>query len=217
MIALKNLPGSFSYLIQKTAERLHADYVIVDMNPSLSAINQALLVSSDYFVVPTAPDNFSTMAVRSLAQVLPKWEKWAIRARRVFADASYPLPRGTPKFLGTLLQGFNIRKGKPTQANREVIDRLYTTVRTTLVDALRLDGMMLPQEKYQSSNYCLAEISDYQSLNAAYQSSGVPVFALSDEQLRYAGTVLEQYQETRRRFEGVYSQFADTVIGMTTQ
>jgi cellulose biosynthesis protein BcsQ len=141
MITLKNLPGSFAFLIAKTAERHAADYVIIDMNPSLSAINQALLVSSDYFVVPTAPDNFSTMAVRSLAQILPKWEKWAVRAREVFTDAYYPLPKGTPKFLGTVIQGFNIRKGQPTKANREVIDRLRETVRTTLVDALRKGGV----------------------------------------------------------------------------
>lgn len=215
MITLKNLPGSFSYLIQKTANRLRADYVIVDMNPSLSAINQALLVSSTFFIVPTAPDNFSTMAIRSLSQVLPNWEKWALRARAVFADAYYPLPNHTPQFLGILMQGFNIRNGRPTQANREVIARLYETVRTTLVEAFRPDGMLLPPERYQSGDYCLAEISDFQSLNAAYQSYGVPVFALSDAELRYSGTVLEQYQETRERFRAVYSGFADAVIAMT--
>jgi chromosome partitioning protein len=215
MITLKNLPGSFAFLIAKTAERLEADYVIVDMNPSLSAINQALLVSSDFFIVPTAPDNFSNMAVRSLAQILPKWEKWAVRARAVFADAYYPLPNHTPRFLGTVIQGFNVRKGQPTQANREVIERLCTTVRTTLVESLRPDGMLLPKEKYRSEDYCLVQIPDFQSLNAAYQSYGIPVFALSDSQLRYAGTVLEQYQKTRERFQEIYSAFADTVIGMT--
>jgi chromosome partitioning protein len=215
MLTLKNLPGSFAYLIAKTAAQVKADYVIVDMNPSLSAINQALLVSSDFFIVPTAPDNFSTMAVRSLAQVLPKWEKWAVRARTVFADAYYPLPNGTPRFLGTVVQGFNIRKGQPTQANREVIERLCNTVRTTLVDSLGPDGMLLPAEKYQSSDYCLVQIPDFQSLNAAYQTYGIPVFALSDEQLRYKGTVLDQYKETRERFLGIYSAFANTVIKMT--
>lgn len=215
MMTLKNLPGSFAFLIAKTAERFSVDYVIIDMNPSLSAINQALLVSSDYFIVPTAPDNFSNMAVRSLAKVLPKWEKWAVRARSVFADAYYPLPQSTPRFLGTVVQGFNIRKGQPTLANREVVDRLNETVRTTLISALAEPGMLLPKDKYESGDYCLVQIPDFQSLNAAYQTYSVPVFALTDAQLRYVGTVLEQYKETRARFHELYSDFADTVVRIT--
>lgn len=214
IITLKNLPGSFAFLIAETAKKYSAEYVIIDMNPSLSAINQALLMSSDFFIVPTVPDNFSNMAIRSLAQVLPKWEKWAVRARSVFSDAYYPLPQGTPRFLGTIIQGFNIRKGKPTQANREMIDHLCGTVRATLIDALREPGMLLPDNLY-TGDYCLAQISDFQSLNAAYQSSSVPVFALTDAELQYVGTVLDQYKETRKRFAGVYSEFADNIIRMT--
>lgn len=50
IITLKNLPGSFAFLISRTAKKYEADYVVVDMNPSLSAINQALLLSCDYFI-----------------------------------------------------------------------------------------------------------------------------------------------------------------------
>jgi len=215
MATLKNLPGSFAFLINRTAEKYKADYVIIDMNPSLSAINEALLVSADFFIVPTAPDNFSTMAIRSLAKILPKWEQWAIRARDVFADATYPLPAKTPKFLGTVIQRFNIRKGKPTRANQDVIKRLTETVQTTLIDALRSVNMALPDGAYLADDYCLALISDFQTLNAAYQTCGIPVFALSDLQLGHVGTVLKQYQQTRERFRQTISEFADAVIKLT--
>ena len=43
---LQNLPGSICYLLQKTAEKLNADYMLIDMNPSLSSINQNLLMTS---------------------------------------------------------------------------------------------------------------------------------------------------------------------------
>lgn len=75
--------------------------------------------------------------------------------------------------------------------------------------------MLLQQDKYESPDYCLAQIPDFQSLNAAYQSCAVPVFALTDSQLRYVGTVLDQYRETRERFRGIYSNFADVVIRLT--
>lgn len=216
MATLKNLPGSFSFLISRTAEKYEADYVIVDMNPSLSAINQGLLASCDYFVVPTAPDNFSTMAIKSLSKILPKWEKWAVRARKVFANASYPLPKNTPKFLGTVIQRFNIRRGKPTQASQEVIKALCDIVKTSFVERLAEEGMMLPQNKYEADDFCLAWIPDFQTLNPAYQTYGIPVFALSDDQLRYVGAVLKQYQQMRHRFYDIFSDFADRVIRMTS-
>jgi cellulose biosynthesis protein BcsQ len=216
MPTLKNLPGSFAFLISKTAEKYGADYVIVDMNPSLSAINQALLVSCDYFIVPTSPDNFSTMAIESLSKILPTWEKWAIRARKLLSDAIYPLPNSTPRFLGTIIQRFNIRKGNPTQASQEMINGLSEIVKTIFVTELSKFGMMAEKTKYEADNFCLAEIPDFQTLNAVYQNLGIPVFALSDKQLHHAGVVLEQYQAMRKRFHEKYSDLADIVIRMTS-
>jgi cellulose biosynthesis protein BcsQ len=77
---LQNLPRSFSYLLDKTVEKYSADYVLVDLNPSLSSINQNLLMTSDYFMVPTSPDYFSVMAVDSLLRIIPRWSTWALEA-----------------------------------------------------------------------------------------------------------------------------------------
>jgi hypothetical protein len=75
--------------------------------------------------------------------------------------------------------------------------------------------MMLDDDTYKVDDFCLALIPDFQSLNAAYQTHGVPVFALTDHQMGYGGTVLEQYQQTRRRFHDLFSEFANRVIAMT--
>jgi cellulose biosynthesis protein BcsQ len=55
--ALQNLPGSVNYLLLRTAEKQEAEFVVVDMNPSLCSINQNLfsinqnlLMTSDFFV-----------------------------------------------------------------------------------------------------------------------------------------------------------------------
>lgn len=72
LVTLRNLPGSLRYLIDKTAVNYGIDIVIVDMSPSLGAVNQNLLATSDLFIVPMHPDYFSTMAIKSLTGVLPK-------------------------------------------------------------------------------------------------------------------------------------------------
>ncbi|MEW6348800.1 MAG: AAA family ATPase [Thermodesulfobacteriota bacterium] len=214
MSTVKHLPGSLAFLLSTTGKKYEADYAVVDMNPSLSAINQSLLVSSEYFILPTAPDTFSAMAIRSLAQILPKWEKWALRARAVFADATYPLPQVTPKFLGTIIQGYNIRKGQPVKAAQAGIDRIIESVQAELVPRLSEAGMTLDREDYESDDYCLAKIPDFQSLNAKYHENGIPVFSLPDELLGQ-GTVLEQYQVMRERFRGVFSDLAERILRLT--
>jgi cellulose biosynthesis protein BcsQ len=64
--ALKNLPGSFHHLFQLTAAKYDADFVLVDLSPGLGSINQNLVATADFFIVPTSPDIFSVMALDSL-------------------------------------------------------------------------------------------------------------------------------------------------------
>lgn len=41
------------------ARLIEADIVMLDLNPSLSTINRNMIMSSDYIVITTRPDNFS--------------------------------------------------------------------------------------------------------------------------------------------------------------
>ena len=47
------------------------------MNPGLSAINQTFFISSDAFIIPTNPDPFSIMALKTMSKILPRWKQWA--------------------------------------------------------------------------------------------------------------------------------------------
>jgi len=211
---MKNLPGSFYYLLSQTAEKLKIDYVLVDLNPSLSAINQDFVVSSDYFILPASPDYFSQMAIKSIARIMPMWEKWAKQARRIFYDSTYPLPNHTPKFLGYTINDYTIRNGEPAKAFQEIIDKINSTIVDELVPNLKKENMLFPDEKY-NNNYRLAQISNFNTLQAQYQKYGIPVFALSDEQLEFSGTVLSQQKDKRRSFDAVFSDFADKVLSLT--
>jgi cellulose biosynthesis protein BcsQ len=190
--SIKNLPGSFNRLIEDTAKKYQADYTLVDMNPSLSAINQTLLLSCDYFIIPAVPDYFSIMAIRSLARIIPKWEKWGERARKDFETSIYPFPKKTPQFLGSIIQRYGIRRGRqseqrqPSRANRDLIDDFKKTLCEDLVPALSEVKMLLPPEKY-SKDYCLGSVQDFHSLNACYHRFGLPLFEISDDQLRSIG------------------------------
>ena len=216
---LQNLPGSISVLIERTAKQYKADYVLIDMNPSLSSFNQNLLMTSEYFIVPTNPDSYSVMAIDSLANVLPKWHSWAQRAKSlpILKEAVYPFPNVTPKFLGTIIQNYRPREGRPAKAFEIWIEQINERVVSRLVPELRKSNMVLPEDMYSiiDEEYCLASIPDFNSLIAKSQTHRTPVFALSDEELDQAGSVLETTKRSQKRFRLLFSDMADNIIQLT--
>ena len=64
--ALQNIPGSLCALLRMTAIKNKLDAIIVDMSPSVGALNECLLMGSDYFIVPTSPDYYCSRQLISL-------------------------------------------------------------------------------------------------------------------------------------------------------
>lgn len=220
--ALQNLPGSLEFLIRKTSEALSADYVLIDMSPGLGAINQNLVAISDYVIVPSAPDFFSVMAIDSLSRVLPRWKGWADQAASlpILRDAAYPFPVPTTKFLGTIVQKYRPRSGRPASRFQRWIDEVGHAVRDRLVPALEVAGMMLDPEQYRAAgvgdNYMLAQIADFNSLVSISQEHSTPVFALTAAQLDSIGVVLAISEESRDSFHAEFAALADRVEALTS-
>lgn len=214
IITLQNLPGSLNYLLRATADRYNAEYVLIDMSPSLSSINQNLVLTSDYFLIPTSPDYFALMALNSMSTILPKWHAWLAKAREipVLAKATYTLPNSDPKFLGTIIQRFRPRKGSPASAFQAWIDQINIETENTLLPALRRCGMAEDDRWYERAGVghgkCLALISDFNSLIAKSQEHQTPVFALTSEQLDQVGNVLQASMESMEKFAQIFSDLA---------
>lgn len=223
---LKNLPGAFSYLIEKTARRYDAEYVIIDLNPSLSAINQDLFISSDYFLVPTSPDLFSYMAIKSLSRILPSWEKWAKTARPIFADAEYPLPIKTPKFLGYTINDFNLSGGKPSYSFASIMDKISDCITKDLIPNLDKEGMLLDNQKYldaaflnnklrsqrEIDNYCIGEISNFNKLIALSNKLAIPIYELDPYQSKLGAS----QTRTLNWFKLLFDTMASKIIILTS-
>jgi cellulose biosynthesis protein BcsQ len=216
---LQNLPGAMSHLFQITAESIDANIIIVDMSPSLGPVNQNLLTTSHYFLVPMAPDYFSVMAIDSLASVLPKWNEWFTRARslNVIKDATYPLPETQPKFLGTIIQKYRLRgAGKASQAFQKWIDQIEKKTKDTLIPALQKSNMLMSNKEYDkislNAGDPLLQMSDFNGLIAQSQKYSAPVFNLTDTQLEQTGIVLERTKKSMHQFQKLFSDAADKII-----
>ncbi len=222
LMGLRNLPGSFNHLFEITAEKYDADYILIDLSPGLGSINQNLVATSDFFLVPCSPDVFSVMAMDSLARVIPSWLKWAKRAANLEAlrDADYPFPEPKLKFLGVLVQRFRMKNQKPTQAFQNYFEKLDEVVKDVLVPALDAENIMLAVTDYEEvgmgDSYQLAQIQDFNTLIADSQEVRKPVFALTKDDLGSKGFVWETQQENIERFKGQFDELASRIETLTS-
>ena len=221
LITLQNLPGAPSRLFELTALKYNIDIILIDMSPSLGPINQNLLSTSDFFIVPMNPDYFSVMAVDSLSSILPKWKEWAERAKetKVLQQATYPLPACNPKFLGTIVQKYRPRSNNnASKAFQKWIDELEVKVKNKLVPALRESNMLLTDKVYESVKLSpgkpLLQMSDFNGLIAQSQKYNAPVFDLTDAQLEQKGIVLERTKKSMEKFNKLFAEAAKKVIKM---
>ena len=226
--AFQNIPGALHHAIRVTAERNSIDYALIDMSPSLGAINQNLFMTSHGFLIPMAPDLFSSMALKSLARTLPRWAEWGKKAssNTLLRSADYPFPEVTPKFLGSSVQNFRKRsrggeEAKPTQAFQKWFDKLAEARSTDLLTALEVAEMRVPKRIYQDADAppdeFLMEIGSLDGLIATAQELAKPVFAIDISQdTSYKGVIAENYQAKIDDVRSRFDEGAEKIIKLTS-
>jgi cellulose biosynthesis protein BcsQ len=213
---LQNLPGSFYQLINLCADKYDIDYVFIDMNPGLSAINQTFFMSSDAFIVPTNPDPFSLMALKTLKTILPRWKAWVERSKEYFADASYPLPDSEMKFIGEIIQRFNLRNRKAATPYQGKIEEIKQYIETEFVPELTAKGMIYDIGSLLKddllADHCLAEISEFGALLQKANKQNIPVVALTREQIGERGNVSHQIDEKQKLISQSFDKMARIIL-----
>jgi chromosome partitioning protein len=216
--ALQNIPGSISALLRMTAKENNIDVVIVDMSPSVGALNQCFLMGSDFFLVPTSPDYYCDQAISSLARVLPRWNTGV----KQFRDPTllYPFPANPPKFCGILSQRYRPRSGNPAFSFQQWIDVIKETVLKEFVPVLATNGMSISIKEFNASApgdtpYNLANIADFNSLIAQSQKHSTPVFALSEKQIEQSGVILDTMKKSRDEFAKSFHSLANCIETIT--
>jgi cellulose biosynthesis protein BcsQ len=213
---LQNLPGAFYRLIDLCSDRYGIDYVFIDMNPGLSAINQAFFMSSDAFIVPTNPDPFSLMALKTLKNTLPRWKTWVEQSKEFFVDAAYPLPDTEMKFIGEIIQRFNLRNKKAATPYQGKMEEIKSCIEKDFVPAMLSKGMIYDitslVERGLLSDHCLAEIPEFGSLLQNANDLNIPVVALTKDRIGARGITLDPTIEKQTLIAQSFNRIADIIL-----
>jgi cellulose biosynthesis protein BcsQ len=201
-------------LIQKAASAVQAHYVFVDLGPNVGALNRAVLLGSDYLILPMASDLFSLRALPSVGQSLDTWiRQWKTAQTVAPTTLDFEIPLGQPKVLGYVSQQFNIYRGEATMAFSSWIDKMPSAIKTGLLDPLSVhkaaDGGTLA-DPAASRGAKLGDLKNFHSLVPHAQTLRQAIFELQ------ADDVIRGGQLTRaRESEAQFRDLCDEIIRRT--
>jgi len=226
--ATKNIPGSLPKLLQLIAAKIGADYVLYDLSPNVGGLNEVMLMSSDYFIVPTSPDYFCLQAINSLAKNITKWHAEIEQFKKThnFEDGLFPI-KNSPQFLGAIQQRYRPRYEKPSVSFQKWIDKIRDSINQRLVPALQRIGCVVSEANIAKilhgtdlQPYDLAHIADFNSLIAISQQLSKPIFALTNNDIKQVGKVFGHAENTmiasRDSFNKVFEELGTRILTLTT-
>lgn len=197
-------------LIQEMGDIVDADYAFVDLGPNVGALNRAVLLASDYLIVPLAADLFSLRALPSVGGSLAQWVAQWNTAKSVAPRLGFDIPVGLPKMLGYVSQQFNIYRGEATNAFSSWIARMPEGIK---------DGLLAPLERTDDGRggtladpaathgAKVGDLKNFHSLVPHAQTLRKAIFELTADEVVRGGQVTRA-----RKSEEQFRELCDAII-----
>ena len=164
---------ALSQLVNRVASDRAAEVVLYDTGPNIGALNRAIVLDCDDFIVPAACDLFSLRAIKTLGHTLSMWITEWRQIEQMAPDNFYLLP-GAPEVLGYVAQRFRTYASQISIAYAELLPRIEKSVKEDIITVLqRLDPALVVNA---IPPLRLAEIRDFGSLANKAQQQGVALW-----------------------------------------
>ena len=166
--------SAFWRVMQMAAAKVSADVILVDVGPNLGAINRAVLIASDYVVIPLAPDLFSLQGLQNLGPRLRSWRQdWQEKLLKYPLGGDLSLPPAHTQPAGYIVQQHAVRLDRPVKAYARWMDRIPDEYRQSV-----LNSASEPSVRVANDPHCLATLKNYRSLMPLAQEARKPMFHL---------------------------------------
>lgn len=169
----------FKDLVQKLSNRY--DYIFFDIGPSLGAINRAVLLACDFFIIPMSSDIFSIKAIENISESLHEWKEDFNRNLDEYQrkeNEEYKVGNSSVyfqlRFIGYVNQQYTIKRvegqARPVKAYDTIIRRMPSIITSKLSE-------FIPKQ-LEHKKLALGEIPNLHSLIPLSQSANKPIFNL---------------------------------------
>ena len=193
--------------------RDHYDYVIIDLGPSLGALNRSALIASDYFVSPMSVDIFSIIGLRNIKEWV---EDWSVKYQRGITNLeetrgqdvfhSFPIEKRVKILSGCLgytTQTYASRKNKsgekrPTKAYEKILEQFDKEFSENI-------GLFLA-EGSRKDNHVLGEVPNMFSLAPIAQSSASPI-----RDLKSSDGIFGAHHFQAKEYSNIFDKIAENI------
>ena len=211
----QNQPGALYALIEQCCQANQIDYVIIDMNPALSSLNKVFFSLCDGFVVPTVPDPFCLMALKSLTRVLPSWKRDINTFIGSHPSAVLKLPSKQTCFIGEIIQRYSLRNQNPSKSYESIISEIKAQIQNVFVPAMAAAGMAFSaaagRQLPPNTGKCIAQMPEFLSLLQKATGLEKPVFALLDSEIG-SGAILHASRKKRDSINSSFTNMAQLIL-----
>ena len=203
----------FGELLERATEY---DFVFFDLGPSLGAINRAVLLASDSFMLPMSSDIFSLQAIENISVSLSVWKDCLLgglaahekKHREKFLIGDDPI-EWKLRFLGYVAQQYTAKRKQgvrqPVKAYDKIIRRIPDLIRSQLIDKFGVRSAI---------DYQLGQIPNLHSLVPLSQDSHVPIFAL-EARHGVVGAHFAKVQDSADLFEALATHFLKNISALS--
>lgn len=165
---------SLERLIALAARLVSAELIIIDVGPSLGALNRAILLACDAVAVPLAPDLFSLQGLKNIGPTLRYWRSDWQRVLRFSRGESHPeLPRHPATPIGYIVQQHLARSDRPVAAYEHWASKIPSVFRQEVLEEQADDAL-----DFETDPYCIALFKHFASLVPLAQAARRPLFDL---------------------------------------
>ena len=195
--------SAFWRVMQRAAQDVDADLILMDLGPNLGSINRAGLIAADFVVIPLSPDLYSLQGLKNLGPTLKRWRRdWADRLSRK-PEMDLELPAGLIKPLGYVVLQHSVRLDRPVRAYERWIDRIPREYRESVLSESGGDSYTIQNDPHK-----LALLKHYRSLMPMAQEARKPMFHLKPAD-GAIGAHFQSAQEAYTDFKALALAIAD--------
>lgn len=197
-------------ILQNAATDRKTEIALVDVGPNLGALNRAVLVATDYVIVPLGADLFSLQGLRNLGPTLQDWRKgWEDRHQRN-PIPDFPIPTGLIQPIGYVVQQHGVRLGRPVKAYDKWVNRMPEEYARNLLGDMTGPYAATPEEDHKNA---LATVKHYRSLVPMAQEARKPIFHLTPADGAigaHAAAARDAYTDFKILAEKIMARIADS-------
>lgn len=157
------------------AATANADLVMIDVGPSLGAINRSALLACDAVILPLAPDLFSLQGMRNVGPSLREWRAdWTnVRKQSMRSRPQGALPPHEFLPVGYIVQQHLARVDRPVTGYARWAGQIPAVYRESVLG--EAGGGEI---KVEADPHCIASIKHFASLVPIAQNARKPIFDL---------------------------------------